>query len=152
MKKLGIIDADLLDNGTRHPNLACMKISAYYKSQGWHVELLENYDNLDNYDLVSISRVFSFTKVPNCIYKRGVCKDPEHPELSLKKNIKIGGTGFYYEKAPDLPSWIEHIMPDYHLYDNYIQKKLDNGEVQEKVAYEISVSKLEIVKDEEITE
>lgn len=128
MKKLGIIDADLLDNGTRHPNLACMKISAYYKSQGWHVELLENYDNLDNYDLVSISRVFSFTKVPNCIYKRGICKDPEHPELSLKKNIKIGGTGFYYEKAPDLPPWIEHIMPDYHLYDNYIQKKLDNGE------------------------
>lgn len=128
MKKLGIIDADLLDNGTRHPNLACMKISAYYKSQGWHVELLENYDDLDNYDLVSISRVFSFTKVPNCIYKRGVCKDPEHPELSLKKNIKIGGTGFYYEKAPDLPPWIEHIMPDYHLYDNYIQKKLDNGE------------------------
>lgn len=128
MKKLGIIDADLLDNGTRHPNLACMKISAYYKSQGWHVELLENYDNLDDYDLVSISRVFSFTKVPNCIYKRGICKDPEHPELSLKKNIKIGGTGFYYEKAPDLPPWIEHIMPDYHLYDNYIQKKLDNGE------------------------
>lgn len=128
MKKLGIIDADLLDNGTRHPNLACMKISAYYKSQGWNVELLESYADLDNYDLVSISRVFSFTKVPNCIYKRGACKDPEHPELSLKKNIKIGGTGFYYEKAPDLPPWIEHIMPDYHLYDNYIQKKLDNGE------------------------
>lgn len=128
MKKLGIIDADLLDNGTRHPNLACMKISAYYKSIGWSVELLENYDNLDNYDLVSISRVFSFTKIPNCIYKRGICKDPDHPELSLKKNIRIGGTGFYYEKAPDLPFYIEHIMPDYHLYDNYIQKKIDNGE------------------------
>ncbi len=33
--KLGIIDADLLDNGTRHPNLACMKISTYYKNLGW---------------------------------------------------------------------------------------------------------------------
>ena len=128
MKKLGIIDADLLDNGTRHPNLACMKISAYYKSQGWHVELLEDYDNLDKYDLVTISRVFSFTKIPNCIYKRGICKDPLHPELSLKKNIRIGGTGFYYEKAPDLPHCIEHIMPDYHLYDKYIQKKIENGE------------------------
>ena len=128
MKKMGIIDADLLDNGTRHPNLACMKISAYYKSQGWKVELLESYDNLDKYDLVSISRVFSFTKIPNIIYKYGKCKDPEHPELSLKKNIRIGGTGFYYEKAPDLPPWIEHIMPDYHLYDNFIQKKLDAGE------------------------
>ena len=128
MKKLGIIDADLLDNGTRHPNLACMKISAYYKSQGWQVELLENYDNLDDYDLVSISRVFSFTKIPDCIYRYGKCKDPAHPELSLKKNIQIGGTGFYFEKAPDLPPEIEHIMPDYHLYDNYIQKKLDAGE------------------------
>ena len=32
------------------------------------------------------------------------------------------------------------------------EKKLDNGEVEEKVAYEISVSKLEIVKDEETVE
>lgn len=127
-KKIGIIDADLLDNGTRHPNLACMKISAYYKQNGWNVSLLESYENLDKYDLVSISRVFSFTNIPACIYKNNKCKDPEHPELSLKKNIVIGGTGFYYEKAPDLPYEIEHIMPDYHLYDNYIQKKLDAGE------------------------
>lgn len=127
-KKIGIIDADLLDNGTRHPNLACMKISAYYKQNGWNVSLLENYESLDKYDLVSISRVFSFTNIPDCIYKNNKCKDPEHPELSLKKNIVIGGTGFYYEKAPDLPYEIEHIMPDYHLYDNYIQKKLDAGE------------------------
>ena len=27
---IGIIDADLLDKGTRHPNLALMKISGYY--------------------------------------------------------------------------------------------------------------------------
>jgi len=25
--KIGLIDSDLLDNGTRHPNLALMKIS-----------------------------------------------------------------------------------------------------------------------------
>ena len=64
-KTLGIIDADLLDNGTRHPNLVCMKISAYYKEKGWKVELLESYDNLDKYDLVTISRVFSFTHIPD---------------------------------------------------------------------------------------
>lgn len=29
----GIIDADLLDGGTRFPNLALMKISSFYKSQ-----------------------------------------------------------------------------------------------------------------------
>ena len=50
--------------------------------------------------------------------------DP-HPELYLKKNIKIGGTGFYYEKAPDLDCEIEHIMPDYHLYDEYVNNECD---------------------------
>lgn len=127
--KLGIIDADLLDNGTRHPNLACMKIAAYYLSQGWQVSLLENYDKLNKYDLVMISRVFSFTKIPSVIFKDG--KDhsnDEHPEKYLKSNIKIGGTGFYYEKAPDLPYEIEHIMPYYDLYKEFIQKKIDAGE------------------------
>ena len=127
-KKLGIIDADLLDNGTRHPNLVCMKISAYYKELGWDTKLLESYENLDKYDLVAISRVFSFTTIPNCIYKNNKCKDQEHPELSLKKNIQIGGTGFYNEKAPNLPYEIEHHMPDYHLYDSFIKRKIDNGE------------------------
>lgn len=122
---IGIIDADLLDNGTRHPNLACMKMSAYYKEQGHKVQLLENYDNLDKFDLVLLSRVFSFTKIDNRIFKNNKCKDLEHPELSLKSNIKIGGTGFYYEKAPDLPYEIEHHKPDYHLYDNFINKKIN---------------------------
>ena len=134
MKRLGIIDADLIDNGTRHPNLACMKISAYYKEKGWDVELLESYDNLDKYDLVSISRVFSFTKVPNSIYKDGRCVDVEHPEIGLKDNIQIGGTGFYYDKAPVLPCEIEHHMPDYDLYKDYIQKKLDKGEPRSRYA------------------
>ena len=37
-KEIGIIDADLLDNGTRHPNLALMKLSAWHKAQGDDVE------------------------------------------------------------------------------------------------------------------
>ena len=27
----GLVDADLLDNGTRHPNLVLMKIAGYFK-------------------------------------------------------------------------------------------------------------------------
>lgn len=131
--RLGIIDADLLDNGTRHPNLACMKIAAYYISQGWKVSLLENYENLNKYDLVMISRVFSFTKIPAVIFKdRKDHSNDEHPEQYLKKNIKIGGTGFYYDKAPDLPDEIEHIKPYYDLYKDYIQKKIDAGEPRER--------------------
>ena len=45
-KTIGIIDADLLDNGTRHPNLALMKISGYQKELGNDVTLLEDYLSL----------------------------------------------------------------------------------------------------------
>ena len=31
MALIGIIDADLIDHGTRHPNLALMKIAGYLK-------------------------------------------------------------------------------------------------------------------------
>ena len=61
---IGIIDADLLDNGTRHPNLACEKISGYYKSQGHEVHLITDYSQIEQYDEVFLSKVFDFTKVP----------------------------------------------------------------------------------------
>lgn len=134
MRKIGIIDADLLDNGTRHPNLACMKISSYYKGKGCIVKLLDSYNDIEKFDLVFISRVFSFTKIPNTIFKYGKCKDLNHPELSLKHNIRIGGTGFYFDNAPDLPSQIEHIMPDYHLYDEFIENKIKHGEPRTRYA------------------
>jgi len=61
--KIGIIDADLLDNGTRHPNLALMKISGYNKEQGHSVTLLDSYTGLDSYDKIYISKVFNFTNI-----------------------------------------------------------------------------------------
>ncbi|MBQ8152098.1 MAG: hypothetical protein IJ069_00260 [Prevotella sp.] len=75
--RVGIIDADLLDHGTRHPNLALLKISAFCKALGHHVRLICNYDELraenqpvivdSDYDILVLSRVFKFTKVPNFI-------------------------------------------------------------------------------------
>ena len=111
--KIGLIDADLLNNASRHPNLAILKMSGYYKSLGHDVMLLEDYDTTDNYDLVCISKVFSSTNVPEFIFN--------------KSNIKLGGTGFYWDNAPDLPYEIEHHMPDYHIYDNYINSKIKSG-------------------------
>ena len=78
-KKLlvGLIDADLLDHGTRHPNLALLKVSAYCKEYGHNVRLICNYDELRvdgkpaivdcEYDILVLSRVFKFTEVPNFI-------------------------------------------------------------------------------------
>ena len=107
LMKVGIIDADLLNSKkNRFPNLACMKISSYYKQGGHDVELLTSYNSLNQYDKVFISKVFTDTEVPENV-------------LTLH-NVEYGGTGFYFDKAPRLPDEIEHIMPDYHLYDDYV--------------------------------
>lgn len=108
---IGIVDADLLDGGTRHPNLALMKISKYYKSKNHTVNLLHNYTTLDKYDKVFMSKVFDFTKIP----------------VSISGNVEYGGTGFYFDDAPELKYEIEHHMPDYSLYDDYIEKEISRG-------------------------
>ncbi len=113
---IGIIDADLLDNGTRHPNLACEKISGYYKSQGHEVHLITDYSQIEQYDEVFLSKVFDFTKVPIDVFDR-----QKYP------NLHIGGTGFFWLDAPNLPDKIEHHMPDYSLYDEFIGKEIARG-------------------------
>ena len=111
---IAIIDADLIGRPKhRFPNLACMKLSSYYKSNGNDIVLLTNYDSLDKYDKVFISKVFTSTEVPEGVLNRD--------------NVEYGGTGFFYDKAPPLPQEIEHIMPDYHLYDDWVNKQLKKG-------------------------
>ena len=63
--RIGIIDADLLGRDKhRFPNLACEKISGYWKEQGAEVLLLADYNHFDDYDHVYISKVFTDTPVP----------------------------------------------------------------------------------------
>ena len=114
--RIGIIDADLLDNGTRHPNLACEKISGYYKEKGHEVKLITNYFEINSFDEVYMSKVFDFTNVPIDV----------NDKVSYP-NLHIGGTGFFWKDAPDLPYEIEHHMPDYHLYDEFIGKEISRG-------------------------
>ena len=114
--KIGIIDADLLDNGTRHPNLACEKISGFYKEQGNDVKLITDYDQILDFDEVYMSKVFDFTKVPIDVFDK-----------KAYPNLHIGGTGFFWKDSPDLPYEIEHHMPDYHLYDEFIGQEIARG-------------------------
>lgn len=119
---IGIVDADLIGKKKhRFPNLVCMKISSYYKNQGNNVELLLSYDNIKNYDKVFISKVFTDTPVPE-----GVTELPF---------VEYGGTGFFYDKAKPLPYEIEHSMPDYHLYDKFVETALENGVKKKDLKY-----------------
>lgn len=90
-----------------------MKISSYYKNLGWEVELKTDCDNLDQYDKVTISKVFTDTPIDESI-------------LTLP-NVEYGGTGFFFDEAPNLPCEIEHSIPDYHLYDEWVQQQVDHG-------------------------
>lgn len=111
--RIGIIDADLIARKKhRFPNLACMKISGFHKAHGDEVELLTSFQVL-GWDKIYLSKVFTDTEVPG--------------ELLSAPNVVYGGTGFYYDKAPDLPYEIEHSFPDYHLYDEWVQSKLAAG-------------------------
>lgn len=37
---IGLIDADLLDNGTRHPNLVLLKLAGFFHDNGIPFELI----------------------------------------------------------------------------------------------------------------
>lgn len=112
--KIAIIDADLVGKKKhRFPNLVSMKLSGYYKELGNDVELKLDYEDLQLYDKVFISKVFTDTPIDESV-------------LNLP-NVEYGGTGFFYDKAPKLPYEVEHHMPDYHLYDEWVQQRLDEG-------------------------
>lgn len=124
---IAIIDAEIVGK-TKHrfPNLCSIKLSAYHKKCGDVVELKTDYENLSVYDKVYISKVFTKTEVPK--------------EVLKMPNVQYGGTGFYYDKAPPLPPEIEHIMPDYHLYDEWVQAAIDSGVKRSEFDYYLDYS------------
>lgn len=95
---IGLIDVD----GHNFPNLALMKISAWHKSRGDHVEWWWGFGE---YDRVYISKVFDET------YSQDV------PDPLNAKEIIRGGTGYGLDNK--LPDEIEHMYPDYSLYPQY---------------------------------
>ena len=119
---IAIIDADLISRPKqRFPNLACMKMSGYFKSIKDNVVLKTNFDNLEAFDRVYMSKVFTDTEVPEHI-------------LTLP-NVEYGGTGFFYDKAPQLPFFIEHHKPDYDLYKDWVEDNVKNGAARKDFAY-----------------
>ena len=105
--KIGLIDVD----GHNFPNIPLMKLSAWHKAQGDHVEwyrpLLSGHMGI-----VYLSKVFSFTR------------DYEYPIDA--DNICRGGSGYCIKLSNmteiwegeqiTLPDEVEHTYPDYGLY------------------------------------
>lgn len=109
--KIGLIDVDNWGKTNNHfHNLPLMKISAFYKKYGCYVEW---YDQSRRYDVVYMSKVFSFSPEP-------------FSEINADEVIR-GGSGyaiklidgkeaFDKENHLNLSAQIEHIYPDYSLY------------------------------------
>ena len=97
--KIGLVDVDTVN----FPNLPLMKLSAWHKAQGDQVELFHDH-SLKEADKIYMSKVFSFT--------------PDYQHKVYANEIVKGGTGYFYPDGGEpLASEIEHIMPDYSLYN-----------------------------------
>jgi len=90
--RIGLYDVD-----SKIPNLALMKLSAWHKQKGDHVEFYSPLFH-SGYDKIYASKVFKFSD-------NGYIRD----------NMCVGGSGVDLQK--ELPYEIEHMYPDYELYN-----------------------------------
>ena len=142
-KLYGLVDADMIANGTRHPNLALMKIAGFLRDHGISYRLITDDDaDVSSFDHIYLSKVFTFTPLPKFYvdYKKNT---------SIKRHdlFSCGGTGWYateedldkfslarkkdfykLEKDPRLRGLdMKRQMPDYDLYKSYVEKQIAKG-------------------------
>lgn len=110
---VALVDVDNRDRlNDCFPNLALMKLSAFHKSRGDHVQWFNPLE-MKHFDRAYLSKVFSFT--------------PDFDYFIDADEIIKGGTGYAIEikdgrecfdkaKHGNLPEEIEHTFPDYSLY------------------------------------
>ncbi len=96
--RIGLCDVD----SHNWPNLCLMKLSAYHKARGDHVEW---WRPEGRYDRVYKSRVFTDTYSQDTI------------TVTNAGEVVCGGTG--YGPGPNLPDEVEHTYPDYSIYPQF---------------------------------
>ena len=103
-----LVDAD---SKKGFPNLALMKISAHHKRLGREVDLIRGIPDtapLEHYDQVWLS----------CIYFQNEDKARDYlAQFPEQTDTLFGGSGFQEVMNIRLGKEIEHLMPDYSLYD-----------------------------------
>ena len=96
--RIGLCDID----SHNWPNLCLMKLPAYHKARGDHVEW---WRPEGRYDRVYKSRVFTDTYSQDTI------------TVTNAGEVVCGGTG--YGPGPNLPDEVEHTYPDYSIYPQF---------------------------------
>ena len=107
--KIGLIDVD----GHNFPNIPLMKLSAWHKKKG---DTVEWYDPMftGHCDKVYMSKVFSFSpEYQYCIDADEIIEGGSGYCISLVNGKEV----FDKNKDIELPYEIEHIYPDYSIYN-----------------------------------
>ena len=149
---IGLVDADLLNGGTRHPNLVLLKLAGFLNDNNipFHL-IIDKEADISKYNIIYMSKVFSFTPDPPFFQKAKGTK--------FERKFRVGGTGEYAIKkdVKDFKSIRDHDMnqldndeflrkypnrrggnkvfgidmrrqmPFYHLYDEYVRLKISEG-------------------------
>ncbi len=85
---VGLVDADLLNGGTRHPNLVLLKLAGFLRDNDIKFHLIiDNEEDISDYHVIYMSKVFSFTPDPP-FYERA-------RGTKLERKFHVGGTGDY---------------------------------------------------------
>lgn len=94
---IGLVDADLIGKGTRHPNLVLLKIAGFLSDNHIPFELIVDPDaSIDKFSRIYVSKVFSFTDDPGFLkLAKTQMSDEEFENLFC-----LGGTGFYSIDTP----------------------------------------------------
>ena len=83
---IGLVDADLLNGGTRHPNLVLLKLAGFLHDNDIKFHLItDKEEDISGYYAIYMSKVFSFTPDPP-FYERV-------KGTRLERKFHIGGTG-----------------------------------------------------------
>lgn len=110
--RIGLIDVD----GHNFPNLALMRISAYYKARGDLVEWW--WSDFIHYDIVYMSKIFSDAysqDIPAPLNADKVLRGGTGYAIALKDGVEV----LDQEKNDTLPPEMETMFPDYSLYPQY---------------------------------
>lgn len=142
-----------MDGGTRHPNLALLKLAGFLYDHNIEFKLIESEDEeISGYSLIYISKVFSFTKDPK-FFNRHLEEQKGNASI-----FRWGGTGFYaleendeefikcriedmsrleaddfLNRYPNMRDGKEmgismaHQMPFYDLYKSFIENRIKEG-------------------------